>query len=193
MPRSTTSAFSRARVAIGAVDAGTASVSDVAQPLSAAGQAAAAFLAAHRIKPTRVRVQVLETLRERTPANGLISAEDIFRAVLLRGERIVLATIYNVLSLLADMDLIERYRLGEGPALFSPRRDQRFVALLICGDCGQVRGLHTSALQQQLDTLARDHGFAMTEPTVVLRGRCVTCDTCATCAPLPTAAPKRLS
>jgi Fur family ferric uptake transcriptional regulator len=187
VPRSNASIFSRTRAA---TETAATPVVDIAAPLSAAGQAAATYLSAHRIKPTRVRVQVLETLRARTPANGLISAEDIYRAVLLRGERIVLATIYNVLSLLADMDLIERYRLGEGPALFSPRRDQRFVALLICGDCGQVRGLHTSALQQQLDTLARANGFAMTEPTVVLRGRCITC---ATCAPLPTPTPARLS
>lgn len=181
MPRSTTSALSRARAALAA--AHPASAPEGAELLSPTAQAAADFLGAHRVKPTRVRVQVLGTLMERTPAEGLISAEDIYRAVLLRGEPIVLATIYNVLSRLADEDLIERYRPGEGPALFCPRREQRFGALLVCGGCGHVRGLHTTALQTQLSALAHEHGFAITEPTAVLRGRCARCD----------AAPTRLS
>lgn len=175
MPRSTASYLSRARAALAAQ--GSASAPDAASALPPSSVAAAQFLVAHQIKPTRVRVQVLETLHEQTPVDGLMSAEDIYRAVLLRGEQIILPTIYNVLSMLADLALIERYRPGEGPALFSPRRDERFAALLVCADCGHARPLRDDALRQRLNALAHDNGFSLTEPAVVLRGRCAGCET----------------
>ncbi|WP_141100908.1 Fur family transcriptional regulator [Roseateles aquatilis] len=135
----------------------------------------AAVLRRFGVKPTAMRVQVYEVLRAHAPGDRLMTPDEIYSEIRRDGGSIGLPSIYNVLSLLADVSLIERYRLGEGPALFSARRAERLGALLVCGGCGQVSGRRSAALEAQIRALAGEQGFTLAETTVVLRGLCNAC------------------
>ncbi|MFT3817274.1 MAG: Fur family transcriptional regulator [Rubrivivax sp.] len=133
------------------------------------------LLRSRGLRPTAPRLQVLEALLRHTPADGCLSTEDIYAAIQREGGSLGVNQIYTTLASLADAELIERYRIGIGPALFSPRRGERMSALLSCRRCQQIKGLRHGGLQSLLGALAREQGFEADETTVVLRGQCASC------------------
>lgn len=136
---------------------------------------ARSLLRSRGLRPTAPRLQVLDALQRHTPADGCLSTDELYAAIRRDGGSPCLNQIYTTLANLADAGLIERYRTGSGPALFSPRRGERISALLSCSRCQQIKGLRHDGLRSQLGTVAREQGFQIDEATVVLRGRCADC------------------
>jgi len=134
-----------------------------------------ALLHAHGVKTTPIRIFVLRALRDGAPADGCLTPDEVCRAIYRRGDKASVPQVYNVLSMLADGGIIDRYRLGMGPALYCLRRGPAWSALQVCSRCEQARGVRNRALDAQLRRVAQASDFQLTGHTVILHGLCPRC------------------
>ncbi|MFT3664906.1 Fur family transcriptional regulator [Piscinibacter sp.] len=134
-----------------------------------------ALLLARGLKPTPIRLFVLKALRDGAPDDGCLTPDEVCRAIYQRGDKASVPQVYNVLSLLADSGIIDRFRLGAGPALYCLRRGPPWSALEVCNRCGHARGMHNRALDAQLRRVAQASNFQLSGHTVILHGLCPQC------------------
>jgi Fe2+ or Zn2+ uptake regulation protein len=143
--------------------------------LADASLGAAERLRACGLRPTHARVFVLDVLQACTSADGCLKPEAIYAEADRQGVSISLPTIYSVLSQLADVQLIDRYRMPDRPAVFSIKRGERRNGHLLCIRCGAVITVFDGDIQQRLRELADAHGFVASEFASVVRGFCTPC------------------
>ena len=123
---------------------------------------------------TRPRQVVWEVLHR---AGGHLTAEEIADEVGRVSPGVNLASVYRALALLSDLDLVRESRLGEGGAarweLAHP--DEHFH--LVCDRCGEVTHHAGRLVEQILEHLTEEHGFAARSVELVVSGRCRRCAT----------------
>ena len=105
-----------------------------------------------------------------------LSAQETHERLTVTGARVGIASVYRVLDLLAERDLLTRVDLGDGVARYEPARPGgHHHHHLVCGDCGKVEAFEDDALERELSRVADRLGYAMDAHEVVLRGACDDC------------------
>jgi Fur family ferric uptake transcriptional regulator len=129
------------------------------------------LLAAHGIRATRQRVQVLEALSVE-PNDA--TAQRIFESARARGDSIGLATVYRTLALLSGRGVIDALMHRPGEVCYRLCSNDHHHHLT-CSECHQVVELGECELEPWLARLGAAHGFTVTSHAVEVTGVCATC------------------
>ena len=121
---------------------------------------------------TEPRLRVYELLRD---GEGHLTADEIADALAGGEEAVTLSSVYRVLAVFEELDLVRSSRLGSAEAshweLAHP--DEHFH--VVCNRCGDVDH-HRGSLVAVIEEHLRDgHGFEPEEITVLVRGTCRAC------------------
>jgi Fur family transcriptional regulator, ferric uptake regulator len=122
------------------------------------------------LKVTLPRVKILEIL-ESSDARHM-TAEDVYRELLERGEEIGLATVYRVLTQFVNAGLAVKHHFEGGQAVFELDRGNHHDHI-VCQQCGQVEEFFDETIEQCQREIATKMGFEITDHSLIIYGRCV--------------------
>ena len=119
---------------------------------------------------TSQRRAVLEALEE---ASGHPSAEDVYLIVKRKNPRVALGTVYQALSVLEEIGVIDSKHWSESPTRYDlnlePHLDIR------CAGCGQVAEIPGVELGDLEARIRENTPYQVTRATLVIEGLCPSC------------------
>lgn len=124
------------------------------------------------LKVTLPRVKILDVLE--TSDKRHMTAEDVYRALLERGEAIGLATVYRVLTQFEQAGLVVRQNFEGGQSVFELNRGGHHDHL-VCIKCGLVVEFLDPVIEERQQAIARHHGFTLEDHSLVIYGVCRRC------------------
>jgi Fur family ferric uptake transcriptional regulator len=116
------------------------------------------------------RDEVIDLLVRQDCALSALEIEDRLE------RRVGRASVYRVLELLHEHELVSRLEVGDGVARYEPvdpSGDHHHH--LLCDRCGQLVPFHDPALERSIHRLSDRLGFDTTDHEVTLRGNCPEC------------------
>jgi len=122
------------------------------------------------LKVTLPRVKILEVLEAN--ADQHMNAEDVYRALLERGEEIGLATVYRVLTQFEGAGLVSRHYFEGGQSVFELNRGDHHDHI-VCVQCGQVDEFYDETIERRQKQIAEEHGFSINDHSLIIYGNCV--------------------
>lgn len=120
------------------------------------------------------REELIDLLSRQECARSAVDIEDALRAT---GRRVGRASIYRVLELLVEHDLVERVDVGDGVSRFErvlPSGEHHHH--LVCDQCGRLVAFDDPALERAIHRVSSRLGARVNRHEVVLRGSCGDCD-----------------
>jgi Fur family ferric uptake transcriptional regulator len=126
------------------------------------------------LKVTLPRVKILEILESAESRH--MTAEDVYKALLERGEEIGLATVYRVLTQFVNAGLAERHHFEGGQAVFELDRGHHHDHI-VCEQCGRVEEFFDETIETCQSDIAARKGFRITDHSLIIYGSC-TRDNC---------------
>ena len=124
------------------------------------------------LKATLPRLRILEVLAQSDARH--FSAEDVYKAMLDAGEEVGLATIYRVLTQFETAGMVIRHNFEGGRAMFE-LDDRAHHDHIVCNRCGRIQEFVDSTIEEHQDNIARQHGFQISDHSLVIYGICNTC------------------
>ena len=125
---------------------------------------------AAKVQMTRQREAVLAVIQQ---AEKHLTAQEIYDRVRQQLPGIAYGTVYNALSYLQEVGLIQVVNVGGGPALYDRRLDRHDH--IVCRGCGKVLDYSIPGLEQALEHLAREMNFQISHAHVLVEGLCPEC------------------
>jgi Fur family ferric uptake transcriptional regulator len=105
-----------------------------------------------------------------------VGAQEIHKALLDRGERVGLATVYRVLDALVETHVAQRVDLGDGVTRFEAvRGSAQHHHHIVCDDCGRIEPFADERLERVIRDVERSSGYDVAGHDIVLRGACKSC------------------
>ena len=124
------------------------------------------------LKVTLPRLKVLQILEVSKQRH--MSAEDVYKALVMDNEEIGLATVYRVLTQFEDAGLVSRLSIDGGHAVFE-LEDGVHHDHLLCVSCNQIEEFVDEVIEQRQRSIAIEKGFKMTEHSLYIYGVCKRC------------------
>ena len=121
------------------------------------------------LKATLPRIKILEIFQH--AARRHMTAEDVYKALLLEGADIGLATVYRVLMQFEQAGLLLRSNFESGKAVFEINEGQHHDHL-VCLDCGRVEEFFDAQIEQRQREVTVSRGFELQEHSLALYARC---------------------
>ncbi len=121
------------------------------------------------LKVTLPRVKILEILESAESRH--MSAEDVYKSLLERGEDIGLATVYRVLTQFVNAGLAIRHHFEGGQAVFELDRGQHHDHI-VCEQCGRVEEFVDDTIEKCQREIAAMKHFDITDHSLIIYGRC---------------------
>jgi Fur family ferric uptake transcriptional regulator len=121
------------------------------------------------LKVTLPRLKILEILQG--PQNQHISAEDVYKILLEKGEEIGLATVYRVLNQFDDAGILNRHHFEGGKSVFEISQKAHHDHL-VCLSCGKVFEFEDNVIERRQDEIAAQHSMKLTNHSLYLYGEC---------------------
>ena len=122
-------------------------------------------------RSTWQKTAVKEALNAST---GFVSAQELYQALVLQGQKIGLTTVYRALT--------ELVQVGEADSLASAEGETKYRNCttdhhhhLICRKCGRAVEFELAGFEAAADQLARSHGFKDVSHSIELFGICGDC------------------
>jgi Fur family ferric uptake transcriptional regulator len=105
-----------------------------------------------------------------------LTVPEIVDAVRAQGRGVGIASVYRVVDLLTEKQLVQKIDLGDGRAHYERAElPDEHHHHLVCNDCGRVEPFADAELEEALRRVERDTGFAVASHDVLLRGACDDC------------------
>jgi Fur family ferric uptake transcriptional regulator len=124
------------------------------------------------LKVTLPRVKILDALESSDKRH--LSAEDVYRMLLQKGEEIGLATVYRVLTQFESAGLVCRHNFEGGQSVFELNRGGHHDHL-VCVRCGKVVEFMDETIEECQRAIARQKGFVLEDHSLVIYGLCSDC------------------
>lgn len=121
------------------------------------------------LKVTLPRVKILEILESSESRH--MTAEDVYKQLLERGEDIGLATVYRVLTQFVNAGLAEKHHFEGGQAVFELDRG-RHHDHIVCQQCGRVEEFVDETIEKCQRKVADNQGFEIMDHSLIIYGRC---------------------
>ncbi|WP_440054279.1 transcriptional repressor [Pseudoalteromonas sp. T1lg65] len=121
---------------------------------------------------TPIREKVFRLLASKHTGVG---AYDLLEELKLTESAAKPATVYRALDFLAELGFIHKIESTNAFMLCHHFDHIHPVQLLICDSCGNVQELHSNTLSHELNNLAAELGFSVSEQTIEAHGRCEKC------------------
>lgn len=119
---------------------------------------------------TSQRKAVLDALRD---FKGHPSAEEVYLSVKRRNPKVALGTVYQALSVLEEIGLIEAKRWADSPVRYdvntAPHHDIR------CTRCGAVEEVPGVELDDFAARISKNTPYKVTSASLVIEGICPAC------------------
>ena len=122
------------------------------------------------LKVTLPRVKILEILESSDSRH--MTAEDVYKQLLERGEDIGLATVYRVLTQFVNAGLAEKHHFEGGQAVFELNRG-RHHDHIVCQQCGRVEEFVDDTIEKCQRKVADKSGFEIVDHSLIIYGRCM--------------------
>ena len=126
-------------------------------------------LKASGLKATLPRLKILEVFQ--TAGQRHMSAEDVFKVLLIEDSDIGLATVYRVLQQFADAGILRRSHFDEGKSIFELDEGTHHDHL-VCLDCGRVEEFFDAEIEKRQRAVAQSRGFDLQEHALSLYAVC---------------------
>ena len=117
------------------------------------------------LKVTHPRMRILELLEQSKPRH--MTAEDIYRMLLEKGEDIGLATVYRVLTQFESAGLVLKHNFEGGQAVYEIDRGKHHDHMVDV-DTGKVIEFTSEAIEKLQHEIAERHGYAIEDHSLVL-------------------------
>lgn len=117
------------------------------------------------LKVTLPRVKILQILESSEQRH--LSAEDVYRELLDAGDDVGLATVYRVLTQFESAGLVERHNFDGGHSVFELDRGEHHDHM-VCVETGNVIEFHNEQIEELQQQIAAEHGYELTEHSLVL-------------------------
>lgn len=121
---------------------------------------------------TRQRAEILTLLDE---ANDFQSAQRVYLALLDRGAKVGLTTVYRTLQILAEADEVDTMRLPSGEQLYRRCSRPSHHHHLVCRECGNTVEIAGPTIERWADKVAEENGYIEVSHTIDVFGVCPTC------------------
>jgi Fur family ferric uptake transcriptional regulator len=121
------------------------------------------------LKVTLPRVKILQLLEDSRKRH--VSAEDVYRMLLDKGEEIGLATVYRVLTQFESAGLVCRHHFEGGQSVFELNRGGHHDHI-VCLKCGKVVEFVDEVIEERQRAIAEKNGFAIHDHALVIYGIC---------------------
>ena len=121
------------------------------------------------LKATLPRRKILE-LFESSKVRHL-SAEDVYRALVVEGIDVGLATVYRVLTQFEQAGILQRHHFESGKAVFELNEGSHHDHL-VCIQCGRVEEFYDAEIEKRQVRVATQRGFAIREHSLQLYADC---------------------
>jgi Fur family transcriptional regulator, ferric uptake regulator len=121
------------------------------------------------LKATLPRLKIMEIFQ--TSAQRHMTAEDVFRILLLERTDIGLATVYRVLTQFEQAGILSRNHFEQGKAMYELNEGQHHDHL-VCLDCGRVEEFYDAAIEARQHAVAKIKGFAIADHALSLYAHC---------------------
>lgn len=121
------------------------------------------------LKATLPRLKILEIFQKGSQRH--MTAEDLFKVLLLEGSDVGLATVYRVLAQFEQADILTRSHFESGKAVYELNEGQHHDHL-VCLDCGKVEEFYDAEIEQRQQAVALLKGFAIADHALSLYAHC---------------------
>jgi Fur family ferric uptake transcriptional regulator len=122
------------------------------------------------LKATLPRIKILEIFQK--TAQRHMTAEDVYKALLVEGADIGLATVYRVLTQFEQAGLLSRNHFESGKAVFELNEGHHHDHL-VCLSCGKVEEFFDPAIEERQHAIAAERGFQLQEHSLALYASCI--------------------
>jgi Fur family ferric uptake transcriptional regulator len=134
------------------------------------GSAWHAQLRARGYRLTPQRQLVLEAVT----ALGHATPDEIAERVRLTASGVNISTVYRTLELLEELGLVTHAHLGHGAPTYHAADDADHLHL-VCRECGGIEEMAPDVLDEVVQRIATDHGFAVDVGHFAIFGTCAAC------------------
>lgn len=121
------------------------------------------------LKATLPRLKILEIFQK--GAQRHMTAEDVFRVLLLERSDVGLATVYRVLTQFEQASILSRSHFEGGKAVYELNEGQHHDHL-VCLDCGKVEEFYDAEIERRQQAVAKAKGFAIADHALSLYANC---------------------
>lgn len=121
------------------------------------------------LKATLPRLKILEVFQRGEQRH--MTAEDVFKALLIEGSDIGLATVYRVLMQFEQAGLLSRNHFESGKAVFELNEGKHHDHL-VCIDCGRVEEFYDAEIEKRQHAIASERGFKLQDHALALYANC---------------------
>jgi Fur family ferric uptake transcriptional regulator len=121
------------------------------------------------LKATVPRLKILEVFQR--GAQRHMTAEDVFRQLLLDGADIGLATVYRVLTQFEQAGILHRNHFESNKAIYELNEGQHHDHM-VCLDCGRVEEFYDPEIERRQQAAAQAKGFEIADHALSLYGHC---------------------
>ena len=122
------------------------------------------------LKATLPRIKILDVFQN--TAQRHMTAEDVYKALLLEGADIGLATVYRVLMQFEQAGILSRNHFESGKAVFELNEGKHHDHL-VCLDCGKVEEFYDAEIEKRQNEVTRQRGFQLHGHSLALYADCV--------------------
>lgn len=121
------------------------------------------------LKATGPRLRILELFQ--TSGVRHLSAEDVYRQLVIENIEVGLATVYRVLTQFEQAGLLERHHFESGKAVFELNEGSHHDHL-VCLQCGRVEEFYDEEIERRQKKIAKERGFALHDHSLALYADC---------------------
>ena len=121
------------------------------------------------LKATLPRIKVLEMFQKTKQRH--MSAEDVFKMLLLDDADVGLATVYRVLMQFEQAGILSRNHFESGKAVFELNEGTHHDHL-VCVDCGRVEEFYDAEIEKRQRSIAQSRGFDLQDHALALYASC---------------------
>ena len=126
-------------------------------------------LKASGLKATLPRLKILEIFQ--SSAVRHLSAEDVYKILLVENMDVGLATVYRVLTQFEQAGLLSRNHFESGKAVFELNEGSHHDHL-VCLDCSRVEEFYDEEIERRQHQVAHERGFTIAEHALAIYGNC---------------------
>jgi len=124
------------------------------------------------LKVTLPRIRILQILENCSERH--MTAEDIYRSLVLQGEEVGVATIYRVLTQFEEAGMINKLNFDNGQSVYELSNTEHHDHLL-CVKCGKIDEFNDEVIEQHQHDIATKYGYQLTDHCLYLYGLCQDC------------------
>ena len=124
----------------------------------------------HNLKLTPQRLEIAQWVFE---SQNHFSVDDLLDSFRAKGEKISTSTVYRLIQILLDLELVIEHDFGKGKKYYEPTCKQDHHDHIICNLCGHISEFTDTELEELKTSIALKKGFKMTSHALNIYADCV--------------------